>query len=329
MGCKIIDSIFEELKKIQDELGSITGEYNIYSSSKIYEIIIANMFGHNIVTGAHGADAQSYTDFYEYKHYKESSSNHTWTFNDYSQDTLEKLKSKTVFFVHIEDVKYDNPFNYIDWYYKVNGDVIAEYISNWAKKSDNQRKMVNISALQLERNCNADKIYPTNDCSNGHYSAYIKRIFECINYLEKMTNTTNLLTSNKLWELFLANKLGHRINSKQGGTGGKHDAEDFNNRKFEYKISQTTSWVFEDISDAVIDNMRLLDGIYVATVDKRYFTARRIFLLDTKKTMDFLAKKRDAMINKKKKENKPIKRLNVTLSFPEAMRENLIIRNKS
>lgn len=75
--------------------------------------------------------------------------------------------------------------------------------------------------------------------------------------------------------------------------------------------------------------MRLLDGIYVATVDKRYFTARRIFLLDTKKTMDFLARKRDAMINKKKKENKPIKRLNVTLSFPEAMRENLIIRNKS
>lgn len=329
MGCKIIDSIFEELKKIQDELGSITGEYNIYSSSKIYEIIIANMFGHNIVTGAHGADAQSYNDFYEYKHYKESSSNHTWTFNDYSQDTLEKLKSKTVFFVHIEDVKYDNPFNYIDWYYKVNGDAIAEYISNWAKKSDNQRKMVNISALQLERNCKADKIYPTNDCSNGHYSAYIKRIFECINYLEKMTKTTNLLTSNKLWELFLANKLGHRINSKQGGTGGKHDAEDFNNRKFEYKISQTTSWVFEDISDAVIDNMRLLDGIYVATVDKRYFTARRIFLLDTKKTMDFLARKRDAMINKKKKENKPIKRLNVTLSFPEAMRENLIIRNKS
>ena len=329
MGCKILNSIFLELRNIQEELGNLTGEYNIYSSSKIYEIIIANMFGHNIVTGAHGADAQSYNDYYEYKHYKESSSNHTWTFNDYSQDTLDKLKSKTVFFVHIDDVKHNNPFDYIDWYYKVSGDVIADYISNWAKKSDNQRKMVNISALQLEKNCEVNKIYPTNDCSNGHYSVYIKRIFECINYLEKMTYTTNLLTSNKLWELFLANKLGHRINSKQGGIGGKHDAEDFNNRKFEYKISQTKSWVFEDVSDAVIDNMRLLDGIYVATVNKRYFTTRGIFLLDTKKTMDFITRKRDAMIKKKKKENKPIKRLNVTISFPEAMREELIIKNKS
>ncbi len=325
MSCRIIDKIFLELKNIQEEFGELTGEYNIYSSSKIYEIIIANMFGHHIVKGAHGADARGYNQDYEYKHFKASSSNHTWTFNDYTDKTLANLRSKTIFFVHINDVKYTNPFDYIDWYYEVNGDIISEYISNWASNSDNQRKMINISASQLEKECGAERIYPTKDCNNGHYSVYIKRIFECINYLEKITNTKNLLTSNKLWELFLAYKLGHKINSKQGGLGGKHDAEDSNNRKFEYKISQKTSWTFEDISDTVIENMRLLDGIYIAKIDKREFDIRKILLLDTSKTMDFIKNKKDKMIADRRRKGKSVNRLNVSISLKEAEDSFLIL----
>lgn len=325
MSCRIIDKIFLELKNIQEEFGELTGEYNIYSSSKIYEIIIANMFGHHIVKGAHGADARGYNQDYEYKHFKASSSNHTWTFNDYTDKTLANLRSKTIFFVHINDVKYTNPFDYIDWYYEVNGDIISEYISNWASNSDNQRKMINISAAQLEKECGAERIYPTKDCNNGHYSVYIKRIFECINYLEKITNTKNLLTSNKLWELFLAYKLGHKINSKQGGLGGKHDAEDSNNRKFEYKISQKTSWTFEDISDTVIENMRLLDGIYIAKIDKREFDIRKILLLDTSKTMDFIKNKKDKMIADRRRKGKSVNRLNVSISLKEAEDSFLIL----
>ena len=328
MACKIIDNIFLKLKNIQEEFGNLTGEFNIYSSSKIYEIIIANMFGHNIVIGTHGADAQNYNNYYEYKHFKESSTNHTWTFNDYSQETLDKLKTKTVFFVHINDIQHNNPFDYIDWYYEVSGDIIANYILKWAKKSGNQRKMVNISASQLESNCKVKRIYPSKDCSNGHYSIYIKKIFECINDSEKITKTTNLLTSNKLWELFLANKLGHKINSKQGGIGGKHDAEDYVGRKFEYKISQRPTWTFEDVSDAVIANMRLLDGIYVSLINKRQFATKGVFFLDTNKTMGLITRKRDAMIRKKKKENEPVKRLNVSISYAEAKREELIIKPK-
>ena len=325
MSFRTIDKIFLGLRDIQEDFGELTGEYNIYSSSKMYEIIIANMLGHQIVVGTHGADAQNYSAYYEYKHYKESSSNHTWTFNDYTDETLASLKSKTVFFVHINDVSNTNPFKYIDWYYKVDGNVISEYILNWSSKSDNKRKMINISALQLENECRAERIYPTKDCSDGNYSIYINKVFVLINYLERITNTKNLLTSNKLWELFLANKLGHEINSKQGGYGGKYDAMDFYGLKFEYKVSQQATWTFEDVSDAVIDNMRLLDGIYAAIVDKRKFIIKNVFLFDTQKTMDFIKIKRDSIISKKNSENKPVKRLNVTVSLAEATRENLLI----
>ena len=42
---------------------------------------------------------------YEYKHYKELSSNHSWTFNDFSDTTINKLNSEliSVIFAHIDD----------------------------------------------------------------------------------------------------------------------------------------------------------------------------------------------------------------------------------
>lgn len=328
MGCKVMDAIFHELKNIQEEFGKLSGEYNIYSSSKIYEIIIANMLEHQILPGPHGADAyDDFENYYEYKHYKESSSNHTWTFNDYTDKTLTELKSRTVIFAHINDINSTNPLKYVDWYYKVDGKVIARYISNWSQNSGNARKMINISVSQLESDCNAEKICANSDHIKGRYSNYIIKIFDCIAYLEKMTKTTNLLTSNKLWELFLANGLNHKINSKQGGSGGKHDAQDSQNRKYEYKISQSTLWTFEDMSDDVIANTRLLDGIYLSQIDKRKFEIKKVLLLDTNKTMDFIKKKRDIMIAEKKKNNILIRRLNVAISLNEVKKEGLIIES--
>ncbi len=328
MACKRMNAIFCELKTIQEEFGKLTGEYNIYSSSKIYEIIIANMLEHHILAGAHGADAYDDSkNHYEYKHYKESSSNHTWTFNDYTDKTLSELKSRTVIFAHINDINSTNPLEYVDWYYKVDGKVIARYISNWSQNSGNKRKMINISVSQLESDCNAEKICVNSDNLEGRYSNYIIKIFECIDYLEKFTKTTNLLTSNKLWELFLANGLNHKINSKQGGMGGKHDAQDSQNRKYEYKISQSTLWTFEDVSDDVIANMRLLDGIYLSQIDKRKFEIKKILLLDTNKTMNFIKKKRDIMIAEKNKSNILIRRLNVSISLNEVKNEGLIIKS--
>lgn len=324
-----MDGIFLELKNIQEEFGKLTNEYDIYSSSKFYEIIIANMLGHHISPGAHGADA--YDDFkkhYEYKHYKESSTNHTWTFNDYTDKTLSKLKSQTVLFIHINDVGITDPFKYIDWYYKVDGNVISNYISKRSLKSDNKRNMINISVLQLENDCGAKKTNVSSYCAKGQYSDYIIKIFRCIMSLEKMTETENLLTSNKLWELFLANKLGHKINSKQGGSGGKHDAQDSEHQKYEYKISQSTSWTFEDMSDAVIENMLLLDGIYLSQIDKQKFKIKKILLLDTNKTMDYIKRKRDSMIADKLQQGKSINRLNVSISLKEATESQLILKNQ-
>lgn len=322
-----MDRIFLKLKNIQEEFGELTNEYDIYSSSKFYEIIIANMLEHHILPGAHGADAfDDSKKRYEYKHYKESSTNHTWTFNDYTDKTLSELKSRIVLFVHINDVGITNPFKYIDWYYQVDGNVISNYISKWSQKSGNKRKMINISISQLENDCGSKRIFVNSYSAKGEYSDYIVKIFKCIECLEKMTKTENLLTSNKLWELFLANKLDHKINSKQGGSGGKHDAQDSELRKYEYKISQKTSWTFEDMSDYVIENMRFLDGIYLSQIDKRKFEIKKILLLDTNKTMDLIKQKRDDIIAEKEKNNEKVRRLNVSVSFGEVDSKGLLIK---
>ena len=69
------------------------GIVDIYTNSKIFEVFIANQFGHQIINRhAYSPDAKDqYGNFYEYKHYKQSSSNHTWTFNDFTDRTIKKL----------------------------------------------------------------------------------------------------------------------------------------------------------------------------------------------------------------------------------------------
>lgn len=122
---------------------------DIFSNSKIYEIIIANTLGHNLIPGHSGSkDANDNKgNIFEYKHYKETSSYHTWTFNDYTDQTIQKLNDCTVIFAHIDDTIFPAKF---DWYYKVEGNVISEFMKNATKKIQNTRKMINISRNNIE-----------------------------------------------------------------------------------------------------------------------------------------------------------------------------------
>lgn len=84
--------LINRLKVLADYFLS-NGIDDIYTNSKIYEVLIAEQFGHQIINGhANTPDARDGNgEFYEYKHYKVSSSNHTWTFNDFTDRTIEKL----------------------------------------------------------------------------------------------------------------------------------------------------------------------------------------------------------------------------------------------
>lgn len=84
--------LINRLKALADYFFS-NGIDDIYTNSKIYEVLIAEQFGHQIINGhANTPDARDGDgEFYEYKHYKVSSSNHTWTFNDFTDRTIEKV----------------------------------------------------------------------------------------------------------------------------------------------------------------------------------------------------------------------------------------------
>src|SRR3990170_2658762 len=121
-------TLIEKYRKIQSDFLNEFEVDDIFSNSKIYEIVIANELGHNLIPGHSGSkDAKDDSGrIYEYKHYKETSSNHTWTFNDFSDTTIEKLNSvKAVVFAHINDLC-DKPF--MDWCFIVPGELISKYL---------------------------------------------------------------------------------------------------------------------------------------------------------------------------------------------------------
>jgi len=143
-------SLIKELVLIQDEFFKLFGVNDIYSNSKIFEIVIANTLKHNLIPGHSGSrnGKDDHSDEFEYKHYKETSSNHTWTFNDFSDTTIEKLNSaRAVVFAHIDDLK-DFPF--MDWCYIVPGNLISKYLAEETKHITNNRKMINVSPHQIE-----------------------------------------------------------------------------------------------------------------------------------------------------------------------------------
>ena len=307
------------LKTYLDKMRSIQlnflNKYNvndIWSNSKIFEIIIANQLGHILIPGHSGSkDAKDkHGNIFEYKHYKEGSSNHTWTFNDYSATTIKELKTiKSVIFAHIED-----PATF-DWYYEVPGKVIAKHLYNITIKSTNKRKMWNVSRAQIENTLGYKKINTNKKITHdGAYYKDLKSIFKVIKELEDVTGISNLLTSNKLWELVVAAALNHNVNSEQGGRAGAHDAFDKDGNLFEYKVAKNYSWNFQDISENVLKKYYADKSIILAVVDKNKLEIKNIFSAPPNKVVPRLKKKLKEKRARFKAKGKALRRLQVSLS---------------
>lgn len=286
MNSANIDNLIQQLRQIQSEFYTTFGITDIITNSKIFEILIANSLDHILIPGHSGSrDAKNFEgNEFEYKHYKESSSNHSWTFNDFSDATIAKLlNTKAVVFAHIQDINISLPK--FDWYYEAPGRVISDYLTKSTQKIKNNRKMINISPNQIEKNLGLKK--QTVGRSVGRYSPWIKRIINVASQIEKEVGTTGILTSNKFWEVLVALRLGHKVQSEQA----KHDAVDDSGNLYEYKVAKGSSWSFQDISSEVLRKYLSDKSIILASVDKNDFIVKKIYNADVKKVIKLLRRK--------------------------------------
>ena len=102
-----INECLKDLARIQLFFRENYGVDDIFSNSKFYEIIIANQLCHSPIPGHSGSrDAKDkYGNEIEYKHFKESSSNHSWTFNDFSDNLISHMHEYSFVFSHVDDVR--------------------------------------------------------------------------------------------------------------------------------------------------------------------------------------------------------------------------------
>lgn len=311
---KAIKKEINELKAIQDKIYEDYGVNDVLSNSKIYEVATANQLGHILIPGHSGSrDAKDeYDNEFEYKHFKESSSNHSWTFNDFSDTNIAKLRgTKSIIFAHINDVDYPYPGKF-DWYYEVPGDMMSEYLLHYTQSIKNSRKMINVSPKQIETRLNLNKILvPSN---SGIYDKYLDDIYLATRKLEELTGVKNLLTSNKFWELIVSLELDHTVNPEQGGREGAHDAYDAEGNAYEYKVSKTSSWNFQDISENVLNKYYNDKAIILAIVDKQEIEVREIYSADPKYVVPLLRKKLQDKIDRYLAKGTSIRRLQVSLS---------------
>ena len=308
--------LFKKLKEIQDFFNTNYNVNDIYSNSKIYEFLIANRFHHVAIPG-HSGSRDAWDDDHneiEYKHYKETSSNHTWTFNDYSDSTIEKLyNTPYCYFVYIDDKNYAFP-GQVKWYYKVEGKVIANYLKEATKRITNKRKMINVSKCQLNNlGCSMIELEDF-DYKNGIFGPQLTTIIETVQEMEQLTSTKGLLTSNKIWELFVAMNLDHTINSEQGGRKGSYDASDNEGNTYEYKVSKGYSWNFQDISNNVLTKYLDDKAMILATVDKTNMKLSSVYYALSENVVPVLREKLQNKMNNYKTKNKEIKRLQVSLN---------------
>ncbi len=301
-----------KLKELSD-LFCENGIEDIYTNSKIYEVLIANQLGHRIINGhANTLDAiDQYDNTYEYKHYKKSSSNHTWTFNDYTDETIRNLhKVKSVYFVVINDKP---AIPEIEKIYIVSGEKVAKYMEISTQNIENKRKMINISASQIKENM-PYTLVKTHDIVSCHpektkfellCSKALKEVFTTAREIEEEIKVNGILTSNKLWELLVACKMGHKINSEQK----KHDAYDADGRTYEYKVSKKSTWTFQDISNNVLKSYLNDEKIILAVVNKRTFVVKSIIACQPKAIVRILRKK----LEEKKGKSQKIRRLTANI----------------
>ncbi|WP_027001115.1 hypothetical protein [Hugenholtzia roseola] len=314
--------LIREFRQIQADFLEIFGVNDIFSNSKIYEIIIANELDHDLIAGHSGSkDAKDENGGeYEYKHYKETSSNHSWTFNDYTDSTIASLGLvEGVVFAHIDDTIFPAV---LDWYILVNGKVCSLYLKQRTedllkrqpKGKPNARRMINISAKQLENDLNLQKTQILVPKTNGKYAVWLQKLYKLNAELEKCTNVTNLLTSNKIWEVLVAVELNHNVNSEQGGRAGSHDAFDEFGNVYEYKVSKTYSWQFQDISENVLEKYKDDKEIILAVVDKTKVEVLTIFSAEPDKVVQRLKEKLAEKSQNYAEKNKEIRRLQVSLT---------------
>ncbi len=309
-----IKNIIEDLREVQKYFTEKYYVEDILSNSKIFEILIANNLHHKLIPGHSGSkDAEDKNGVYEYKHYKELSSNHSWTFNDFTRSTISSLLGiEAVIFAHINDTIFPYVF---DWYYKVNGKIVANYLLKMTRTIKNTRKMINVSPNQIEKYMGITKDYTTKkDYLQSMYYSLLEKIFKSISKLEHLTNTNNLLTSNKFWELVVAINLNHNVNPEQGGRKGAHDAFDEFGNNYEYKVSKTHSWQFQDISENVLRKYLEDKKIILAIVEKSKILVKDIYSVEPTETVQLLREKLEEKIIRYKKNGKEIRRLQTTLS---------------
>lgn len=314
-------TLIEKYRKIQSDFFNEFGVDDIFSNSKIYEIVIANELSHNLIPGHSGSkDAKDDLDkIYEYKHYKETSSNHTWTFNDFSDTTIEELNScDYVIFAHISDEQFPEKF---DWYYKVSGKTVSAFLTEATKRITNTRKMINISRNNIEDIMDSVrmKVHPV---KIGKYSKWLNDIYSVEKTLEECTGVTHILTSNKIWEVLVAVELNHNVNSEQGGRAGAHDAFDKEGNEFEYKVSKTFSWNFQDISPNVLKKYLSDKAIILAVVDKTKIKVKAIFTASPQKVVKRLKEKLSEKKTKYKSKGEILRRLQVSLSKGDLIKIN-------
>lgn len=310
-----VSAIFEEMRAIQQLFLQQHGVDDIWSNSKVFEVLIANTLDHAMIPG-HSGSLDAVDDDgneYEYKHFKETSSNHSWTFNDYSDMTIAKLRERThaVVFCHVDDT--GNP-PALDWAYTLPGRVVGDYLATHTVGMRNARRMINISALQIEARTGHQKQHYDRSLSEGRYGAELQRILTLIGQLERRVGVQNVLTSNKFWEVLVSLPLGHTVNSEQGGRAGAHDAMCAEGKDYEYKVSKSRSWNFQDISDAVLQKYTGCEAIVLAIVDKTAIDIREIWFADPERVIARLRQKLGERRAKLAAEGKELRRLQVSLS---------------
>ena len=317
-----------ELRELQKTMREKFGLKDIYSNSKIYEIMIANELGHRPIAGHSGTrDGKTDHGEYEYKHYKKSSSNHSWTFNDYSDNTIKKLKKAyAVIFAHIDDSDKDNPI--FDWYIEVSGEQCSEYLKNRTetllrekpKGRVNARKMINFSSMQLERDLKLSKTYVIHIGKSGKFTRYLNSIYRISKEIESITSIGQIQTSNKLWELITSIPLGHQVLTEQA----RHDAKDKDGNLYEYKVGINPSWNFQDVSDNVLTKYRDDKAIILSIVNKEQFEVTKIFVVDSEKVVIMLKLKLNDKKARYEKQGKELRRSTVSLSKGDLVKLNAV-----
>lgn len=307
-------TLINKYREIQKDFKTEFNVNDIFSNSKIYEILIANSLSHNLIPGHSGSkDAcDDEGNEYEYKHYKKTSSNHTWTFNDFSETTIEKLKlCSHVVFAHIDNTV--SPPNF-DWCYFVPGNTVSNFLKIATLRITNKRKMINVSRNNIEHIMGIQKTLIKSKI-NGKYSKWINKIYEISNQLEICTGVNQLLTSNKIWEVVVAVELNHNVNSEQGGRSGAHDAFDKDGNFYEYKVSKNHSWNFQDISENVLNKYLRDKSIILAVVDKEKVSIKDIYEVNPRLTINRLREKLEEKKERFNSQNKTIRRQQVSLSI--------------